>query len=242
MKNASVDIIIPIYNEEKVIESSVLKLRDFVKKNLPGNRCRIIVADNASTDKTLSIVKKLSKKYDDVGFDYIPRKGRGIALRTVWLNSKADMMCYMDADLSTELIALPKLVDAMESGYDLVYASRLSPESDTIRSFKRELLSRGYNLWVKMMLQTKFSDAQCGFKGITRKRAQEIIPWIKDNDWFFDTEMLVLGEKRGYKIFEIPVKWDEDPDTKVKIFRTVYSFLRDVIRLRFDLWFRKGLI
>ena len=239
-KKKSLQVVIPVYNEEAVLEESVLKLRDFLGKNMPAYDWQIIVADNASTDRTLAIARRLSKKFNDVGFIHLDKKGRGRALRKAWTHTKADIVSYMDVDLSTDLEAFPVMVEAVAfRGYDLATGSRLMSGSRTKRGLKREILSQGYRAIVRAVLRTRITDVQCGFKAAAGKAARELAPWIKDNNWFFDTELLIVGEKRGYRVFETPVTWDEDLHSKVRIFKTIYDYLRDVSRLRYEMWFNK---
>lgn len=232
MENIKVDIVIPVYNEEYILEKSIEILRDYLIKNFKYD-WSIIIVDNASIDRTLEKASKLSKKYSDVKVIYLDKKGRGGALRRAWLESDADILSYMDVDLSTKLDAFPKLIDAIANeGYDIATGSRLIKGSKTRRSLKREVLSRGYNLIVKLFLSTKFSDAQCGFKAISKKVAREIISKIKDNVWFFDTELLVLAEKKGFKIKDIPVEWLEDEDSRVQLYDTMHTYIRSLWHLR----------
>ncbi|MCX6707509.1 MAG: glycosyltransferase [Candidatus Woesearchaeota archaeon] len=197
-----------------------------------------MVADNASKDRTLEIAKELSSRMKNVGYIHLDQKGRGRALRKAWTESNADIVSYMDVDLSTELEAFPKMINGMlAKGYNVATGTRLTKKSRTTRSFFRESLSRGYNYIVRTILWIRYSDAQCGFKAATRKAVREIVPLIQDNEWFFDTELLTLGEKYDYGIYELPVTWIEDPDSRVRIAKTVYQYLRDVMRLRFQLWF-----
>jgi len=192
----------------------------------------IVIADNGSIDRTLAVAQDLAAKYPDVTYTHLPEKGRGRALRKAWLESTADIVSYMDVDLSTDLRAFPKLVAAIEEGYDVAIGSRLSSQSQTKRSLKRELISRCYNLLIKAMFFTRFSDAQCGFKALSRKAVQELVPLIVNQEWFFDTELLILAEKKGYRIKEIPVEWIEDPDTRVNIRKTVMEDLKGLWRMR----------
>jgi len=146
-------------------------------------------------------------------------------------------MCYTDVDLSTELAALPRLVHAIvEEGYHVATGSRLMRASRTTRSPKREFISRSYNLFVKAVLWTSFSDAQCGFKAVSRRAVAEIVPEVKDQSWFFDTELLVLAEKWGYGVRDVPVRWTEDDDSRVKILRTAWDDIKGVLRVRWRLW------
>jgi glycosyltransferase involved in cell wall biosynthesis len=228
----TIDVVIPVYNEEHVLTQSVNTLRQFLEKNLP-NQCTVVIADNASADKTWEIAQALSRAHPDVAAIHLDEKGRGRALRKAWLESTADIVSYMDVDLSTELDAFPKLIQAIEDGYSIAIGSRLLRGSSVKRSFKRELTSRSYNFIIKAMFRTTFADAQCGFKALSRKAAKELVPLIKDHEWFFDTELLILAEQRGHRISEIPVAWVEDSDTRVAIVKTALDDLKGLLRLRF---------
>ncbi|MFN2399238.1 MAG: dolichyl-phosphate beta-glucosyltransferase [Gemmatimonadaceae bacterium] len=235
---ATLDVVIPVLNEAHVLERSVGTVRRFLSENLKYS-WRVVIVDNGSTDGTREVAQKLQTQYDDVTFYYLEERGRGRALRHAWTASQADVVCYTDVDLSTELAALPKLVDAILSGrYDVATGSRLMKESQTVRSLKRELISRAYNLLVKGVLRTSFSDAQCGFKAVSRRAVERIVPQIQDDCWFFDTELLVLAEKQGYRVKDIPVLWVEDDDSRVKIIRTAWDDIKGVCRLRWALWHR----
>ena len=226
------DIVIPVYNEEAALPGSIERLTLFLDTNL-ANPWQVIIADNASTDGTRQVSEELCRLFPGVNYSYVPQKGRGRALRATWLASKADIVSYMDVDLSTDLGHFPPLMAALESGFDLATGSRLSRESQVTRAFKREFISRSYNMLVRSMFFTKFPDAQCGFKALTRQAAQAIIPAIKNNNWFFDTELLIIAAKRGYRISSIPVKWDDDPTSTVNITNTVIEDFKGLLRLRF---------
>ena len=229
---ASVDIVIPVYNEEHVLAESLSTLRKFLSQGF-SHQYRIVVADNASTDGTLAVAQGLAQKHPDVASLHIPQKGRGRALRAAWLASPADVLSYMDVDLSTDLVAFPPLIEAIASeGYDVAIGSRLARGADIKRSLKREATSRVYNVMIKGLFFTRFSDAQCGFKAVSRRAVQELVPLIENNEWFFDTELLILAEKAGYRIKEIPVHWLEDPDTRVNVPQTVWEDVRGLVRLR----------
>ncbi len=229
---ATVDIVIPVYNEEQALPRSIVILVDFLKANL-RNPWQIVIADNASTDKTQSVSEMLCERYSGVNYLHIPQKGRGRALRAACLDSAADIVSYMDVDLSTDLSHFPPLVESLQQGYHIAIGSRLSRGSRVTRSLKREVVSRSYNLLIKSMFFTPFRDAQCGFKAMTRQAARAIIPHVKNDNWFFDTELLIIAAKRGYRIKEIPVKWDDDPNTTVNIARTAAEDLAGLLRLRF---------
>ncbi|MFC2142656.1 glycosyltransferase [Acidobacteriota bacterium] len=229
-----VDIVIPVLNEAHVLENSVATLREFLSGNL-SHAWRVVIVDNGSTDGTSEVAQKLEDEHEDVWFVHLDEKGRGRALREAWVTSTADVMLYTDVDLSTELAALPKLVDALvEEDYDISIGSRLARGAETRRCFKREITSRVYNIFIKCVLFTRFTDAQCGFKAVTRRIVEEVVPQVKDEYWFFDTELLVLAEKQGYRIKDIPVLWIEDDDTRVKIIPTAWEDIKGVFRLR---WF-----
>jgi len=227
-----VDVIVPVYNEEKALEPSVLRLRDFLNGNMPGG-FRITVADNGSTDSTASVARGLAARYPDVALLHLDQKGRGRALRKAWLESTADIVAYMDVDLSTDLNAFPLLVRALQDGYDIAIGSRLLSGAQVQRSFKREFLSRGYNLMIRALFWTSFHDAQCGFKALWQRTARELIPLVKDQNWFFDTELLLVGARRKCRIKEVPVKWVEGEHTTVHIRGTVLEDVKGLLRVRF---------
>lgn len=230
-----VDVAIPVLNEAHVLEKSVETVRAFLGENL-SCRWRVVVVDNGSTDGTDAVARRLSHAYSDVQFIQLPQRGRGRALRHVWTQSDADIMCYTDVDLSTELAALPKMVQSIAvDGFDLATGSRLLPQSQTTRSAKREFISRSYNVFVKLVLWTSFSDAQCGFKAISRNACAVLVPEVEDQSWFFDTELLTLAEKRGFRIADIPVRWIEDDDSRVKIVKTAWDDIKGVFRVRWKL-------
>lgn len=227
-----VDAVIPVYNEAHVLEKSVATLSAFLTAHLPYD-WRIVVADNASTDRTLAVAERIAHENRRVTVLHLDQKGRGRALKAAWLASDADVLSYMDVDLSTDIRAYPALVRAIaEEGYDVATGSRLAPGSRTTRGLKREILSRGYNLLIKAAFRTHFSDAQCGFKAISRKAARELLPRIENNEWFFDTELLILAERHGYRVKDLPVRWVDDPDSRVDIRKTVLEDLQGLWRLK----------
>ena len=235
----SVDIVIPVLNEAHVLERIVNTVRRVLERDFPY-RGQIVIVDNGSSDGTDEVARQLAAEYPNVRFLHLDQRGRGRALRNAWLQSKADAVCYMDVDLSTDLKHLPQLIGAIaEEGYDVATGSRLMKKSAIRRSLKRELISRIYNLFVKAVLGTRFSDAQCGFKAMSRRAIEQIVPQVEDQSWFFDTELLVLAEKYGYRIKDIPVVWIEDDDSRVKILRTGWDDIKGVFRLRRQLWKRR---
>jgi glycosyltransferase involved in cell wall biosynthesis len=229
----TVDIVIPVYNEEHSLPLCLRQLLPFCRERLTGYRWQVVIADNGSIDRTHQVALDLHLLHpEEVRVLHLDRKGRGRALKRAWSESDADIRCYMDVDLSTDIEALPLLLDAIRDGNDLATGSRLKRGAQTTRSFKRELTSRSYNLIIKAAFRQRFSDAQCGFKAISRRAAEELLPLVQDNNWFFDTELMLLAEKNGYRIADIPVAWVEDPDTRVKIVRTALEDLRGLARLR----------
>ena len=230
---ASVDIIIPVLNEEHDLSRCVATLRGFLAGAIP-NPWRIVIADNGSDDTTPEVSRRLVQEYPEVGYLRLEQRGRGRALRKAWLESQADLVSYMDVDLSTDLSAFPPMVKALEEGYDLAVGSRLARGAKVSRRMlKREITSRGYNMLIKTMFFTRFSDAQCGFKALTRAAAQALVPHIKDTGWFFDSELLIIAEKRGFRIKDVPVAWTDDPDTRVRVVRTALKDVQGLLRLRF---------
>jgi len=231
----TVDLVIPVLNEAHVLERSVRTVRRFLKEN-PSRfpyAWRLVIVDNGSTDGTQAVAHRLSQTYADVDYIHLDQRGRGRALRSAWLQSSADIVCYMDVDLSTDLNHLPQLVGAIASeGYDVSTGSRLMKGAMVTRSLKRELISRIYNVMVKALVHTRFSDAQCGFKAVSRRAVEQIVPQIEDQSWFFDTELLVLAEKQGFRIKDVPVLWIEDDDSRVKIFKTGWDDIKGLFRLR----------
>ncbi len=234
-KRYSLKIVIPIYNEEAELETNITKLHSFLKNNLKIYNWHITIADNASTDRSLVIAKKLTKIYPEISYMHLAKKGRGRAVKKVWRESKDDILAYMDADLSTNLSNLPPLLSALTSGYDIAIGSRLLSQSSVAkRPLKREILSRGYNILIKVFFGITFSDAQCGFKAVTKRVVKVLVPNIKDNAWFFDSELLIIGEKLGYKIYEEPVVWVDNPGSTVRVLKTVYGDLSGLWRLFWD--------
>ncbi|MCZ4499570.1 MAG: Sugar translocase [Marmoricola sp.] len=224
------DVVIPVYNEEAQLADSVDRVRRHLE-TLPWS-FRITVADNASVDGTEMIGRRLENRYAEVRLVRLAEKGRGRALRQAWSTSDSTVLVYMDVDLSTDLDALLPLVAPLISGHsDLAIGSRLAPSARVVRGLKREVISRGYNLILRTALRVGFSDAQCGFKAIRRDAADQLLPLVEDQEWFFDTELLTLAERAGLRIHEVPVDWTDDPTSTVDIVRTALADLRGVLRV-----------
>ena len=196
---------------------------------------RIVIADNGSTDSTRDVAAALCRDYDRVRYLRLDERGRGRALRTAWLESEADILAYMDVDLSTELEALPRLVAALEAdGFDIAVASRLKRGARVIgRPPHREVISRVYSLMVRTMFLSSIQDYQCGFKAISKEAVRDLAPLVEDNGWFFDSELILLARSNGYRIKEVPVGWADDPDSRVRIVNTAYEDIKGLLRLRF---------
>ncbi|MGC3994579.1 MAG: glycosyltransferase [Propionicimonas sp.] len=230
-RTALVDVIIPVYNEEADLAASVLGLDAYLSDGFPYGY-RIVIADNASTDGTWAVAQRLAARNRSVWAVHLDAKGRGRALRQAWLASDADVVAYMDVDLSTDLKALLPLVAPLVSGHsDVAIGTRLARGSRVARGPKREFISRSYNLLLRTALGATFTDAQCGFKAVRRDVAQQLLPLVEDNNWFFDTELLVLAERAGLRIHEVPVDWVDDPGSTVDIVATAQEDLRGIWRL-----------
>ncbi|RJL26456.1 glycosyltransferase [Bailinhaonella thermotolerans] len=226
-----VEVVVPVYNEARVLVSSVTRLHDYLSGTFPYS-FRVTIADNASTDGTWELARGLAERLPHVRAVRLERKGRGRALRHVWRDSDADVVAYMDVDLSTGLEAFLPLVAPLLSGHsDVAIGTRLSRGASVVRGPKRELISRAYNLLLRLALGAGFSDAQCGFKAVRAEVAQALLPAVRDEEWFFDTELLLLAEHHGLRIHEVPVDWVDDPDSRVDILRTALADLRGVARV-----------
>jgi len=234
----AVEIVVPVLDEAAALEPGIRRLDAYLRESFPFS-ARITIADNGSTDGTWQIATELASELRDVRAMRLEEKGRGRALHAVWSGSDAQVLAYMDVDLSTELAALLPLVAPLLSGHsDLAIGTRLAAGAHVVRGAKRELISRSYNAILHIVLGARFSDAQCGFKAIRAERARELLPLVRDRAWFFDTELLILAQRAGLRIHEVPVDWTDDPDSRVDIVSTAVADLRGVARLVRD--FRAG--
>jgi putative flippase GtrA len=226
-----VEIVVPVYNEAPQLAERIVALRSFLDESFPF-RAVVTIVDNASTDDTYAVATALSDSMSGVAVLHLDRKGRGFALREAWSTSSAPVVAYMDVDLSTSLEALLPLVAPLLSGHrDVTIGSRLARGARVVRGPRRELISRTYNFILRMTLRGRFSDAQCGFKALRREAAERILPLVEDNQWFFDTELLVMAERLGLRIGEVPVDWVDDPDSRVHIASTATDDLRGIWRM-----------
>jgi glycosyltransferase involved in cell wall biosynthesis len=229
----TVEIVIPVYNEEAGLARSIVRLHSFLadRRAMPF-AWRILIADNASTDGTLAIAHRLADELPGVAVLHLDQRGRGRALRAAWASSTAEIVAYMDVDLSTDLAALLPLLASIASGHsEVAIGSRLARNARVTRGAKREFISRSYNLILRTLLRARFSDAQCGFKAIRTETVRALLPHIRDEEWFFDTELLMLAQRRGLRIAEVPVDWVDDPDSRVDILATALADLRGVRRI-----------
>ncbi|MEU9453408.1 glycosyltransferase [Streptomyces sp. NPDC048277] len=225
------DLAVPVFNEETDLEPSVRRLHAHLRETFPYP-FRITVADNASTDATPLIAARLAGELPEVEWIRLAEKGRGRALRAAWSGSSAPVVAYLDVDLSTGLSALLPLVAPLLSGHsDLAIGTRLAPSSRVVRGPKREFVSRCYNVLLRCTLSVGFSDAQCGFKAVRREVAGQLLPLVRDSAWFFDTELLVVAERAGLRIHEVPVDWVDDPDSRVALLSTALADLRGIARV-----------
>jgi glycosyltransferase involved in cell wall biosynthesis len=233
-----VEIVVPVRNEERELVPNVTRLVAHLRDGFPFT-ARVTIADNGSTDATWTLARGLADAYPGlVRAVRLDLPGRGRALRAVWSASDADVVAYMDVDLSTDIAALLPLVAPLLAGdADVAIGSRLAPGARVRRGLKRTVLSRGYNLLLRAALEVGFSDAQCGFKALRSAAARAVLPCVADNGWFFDTELLVLAERARLHIHEVPVQWVDSPDSRVRILATVLADLRGMWRL----WWGLGL-
>ena len=231
----ALDVVIPGLNEEQGLADTIATLSAFLAEQMDEYAWQVVIADNGSTDATQDIGRQLSAESDRVRYLRLEQRGRGRALKHAWTRSDADVMAYMDMDLSTDLAYLPALVSAIvEDGHDVAVGSRLKRGAEVVgRTPKREFISRCYSLLFRSMFLTGFVDAQCGFKAISRRVVEQVLPLVQDTGWFFDSELLILCEKNGYSVEEVPVRWVDDPDSRVRIMSTAYADIKGLLRLRF---------
>lgn len=231
-KNPTLNVCIPVYNEEAELRTSVMTLVSFLQQNLKDFTWDVTIVDNASTDRTREIAQTLAKEFPHVHSLHLAQKGRGRAVKYAWSKSTHDVVAYLDVDLSTDLKHLPPLVRSLTRGYDIAIGSRNARGARVYgRNFVRTITSKGYMTLIKLAFWVHFSDAQCGFKAVTRKVVRDLIPHIWDNAWFFDTELLLNAEKLGLRIYEEPVTWIDNPGSTVRVWRTALGDLQGLWRM-----------
>ena len=232
----TVDVVVPVLDEERTLAANVELLVGYLRREYPFG-FRVVIADNASTDATPEIAAALDAAHDEVDVLRLERRGRGLALRTAWRASDADVVAYMDVDLSTNLESFLPLVAPILSGHsELAIGTRLVRQAHVRRRLEREVLSRGYNALVHAGFRAGFSDAQCGFKAVRADVARRLLPLVEDDGWFFDSELLLLAERNGYRIHEVPVDWVEDLDSRVDLLPTIAGDLAGLVRVRRSFW------
>jgi len=231
-------IVIPAYNEEKIIKQTLLEVDKFLTEQIKAEYL-LVVADNNSNDQTAQVVKGLIGQIKNLVYLFVEQKGKGIAIRTAWQKYEADynVFIFMDADLATDLQALPDLIEGVKQGKDIVIGSRYLKESQVTKTVLRRIFSFGYRLVLKIFLGTKIKDLPCGFKAVNKRVIKEILPQVDNNTWFFDNELVYLAEKSGLKIKEIPVRWQEprtdDNASKVQVLKVSWLYLKEIWRLKF---------
>jgi glycosyltransferase involved in cell wall biosynthesis len=231
-KNRSLNVVLPVYNEAAELKDSVSRLKRCLLLFPENYSWKITIVDNASDDRTMDIARRLAKEDGRVIALHLDEKGRGRAVKHAWMHSRDDILSYMDIDLSTDLKHFKKLILSLESGFDVAIGSRNLPRSCVSgRSLLRTITSKGYIFLIKIFFFAHFSDAQCGFKAVTRSAAHSLIPLVVDNEWFFDTELLIRAEKMGFHIYEEPVTWVDNPGSTVRVMKTATGDFLGLLRL-----------
>ncbi|MCD4705776.1 glycosyltransferase [bacterium] len=231
------NITLPCYNEDKILNNNIIELFDFLSENIAEDDWQIIIADNNSTDNTAKIAQELTKKFEQVKYLFIAKKGKGIAIKSGWQKFEADIYIFMDADLSTNLNALPELINSIKKeNYDIAVGSRFHKKSKVNRTIIRKFISNGYRFIKKIILNSNVADMPCGFKAVNKKTIEQILPKVRNNEWFFDSELLILAEHFKYKIKEIPVKWEDiregEDKSKVKIISLGIKYFKNLLELK----------
>lgn len=229
-------IVLPAYNEEKIVRQNLQQLAGFCQHQLTDD-WQIVVADNKSTDKTKEITQELAVENSKITYYYLPQRGKGLAVVSAWQSFPADFYCFMDIDLATDIKALPELIKGLkQENYDLVIGSRRHSQSVVKRSFIKKVISRGYGLIVRLLLNSKLRDHPCGFKAVNQKVIKELLPQVKNDQWFFDTELLILAERSNFRIKEVPVQWAEHKvagrKSQVKVISLIFNYLKEVWQLK----------
>lgn len=231
MAKISLAVVVPVYNEEVDLARNIPALHSFLERKMTKYDWEIVIADNASVDKTPDVSRRLLK-LGRIRYVRLEQKGRGRALKKVWRDSNEEILAYMDIDLSSDISFFPKLIEKIEQGSDVAIGSRLASGAKVLnRPLVREIMSRGYSFLFRNVFGTRFKDAQCGFKAIKRETAQKILPQITDTGWFFDTELLIIAQKAGFKIAEVPIIWKDDPTSTVKVAKTAWGNAKGMWRI-----------
>ena len=231
----SLHVVLPCLNEEKSLAGTITTVSEFLSAQMDAYDWFITIADNGSTDASPTIGRRLAAENGRVRYLRLDQRGRGRALKRAWTESAADVAAFMDVDLSTDLRALPALVSAVaDGGYDMAIGSRSRPGAQVLgRSFHRKFMSWGFSFMARGMFFSRFADQRCGFKAVSRRVVRDVLPLVRSPGWFFDSELLMLCEKSGYSICELPVRWADDPDSRVRILHAVWEMTTGLLRLRF---------
>jgi len=239
MEKTGLCVVVPVYNEEKDLPVNIPKLLSFLEKNMSSYDWEIVIADNASTDKTPEVAKNLARG-ERIKYLRLEQKGRGRALKKAWSQSKKELLSYMDVDLSSDILYFPKLIKALENGVDIAIGSRLAKGAKVFgRTLIREIMSRGYSFLFRSLFRTKFKDAQCGFKAIKKDVWDKLEAVVCDPHWFFDTELLIIAQKAGFAISEVPIVWTDNPSSTVKVAKTAWGDIKGLCRLLIGMPWKK---
>lgn len=233
-----VEFCLPIYNEEKILEDNVIHLYNYCFKQNYVFEWKIVLLNNGSKDKTEEICLALVDRYPGkIKLENMAEPGKGRALRCYLLKSRADVLSYMDIDLAVSLENLNDLIEPVISGnYDLVFGSRLLTDSRVSRSYLRSISSIFYNFLSRRILGHSYKDLQCGFKAMNKEVVNKVLPYLVDNNWFLDTELIAWSDFFKFKVKEIPVAWSENRysarKSKVKLVRDGFGFIRNLVELK----------
>lgn len=238
MQSPNLSAVIPVYNDRESLEAAIPLSIEILETIDP--EFELIIAEDGSTDGSANVVKEWETRDPKVRLLHSDeRLGRGLALTRAFHSAKGDIVCYYDVDMATDISHLPELIGAIRNGFDVATGSRLLPESRIVRSGNREIASRGYNFLVRTFLHSAIYDHQCGFKAFRRDRILPLLSSVRDTHWFWDTEMLVRGQRAGYRIREFPVRWREGRGTTVRK-NDVLTMGRSILRLWWQLHVEKG--
>ncbi|MDD1729149.1 MAG: glycosyltransferase family 2 protein [Methanospirillum sp.] len=227
-----ISVVIPVYNDISALKKAIPQTLQLMEQNYSG--FEIIIAEDASTDGSAECAASWQERDSRiVHLHRDQRLGRGSALSTAAMRAKGDIFCYFDVDLATDMAYLPQIINVVDEGADIATGSRLLSDSDITRSLNREIKSRGYNWLVRFILRSRLNDHQCGFKAFRRNKLLALLPEICDTHWFWDTEVLVRAQRKGFQIAEIPVLWREGPGTTVKS-QDIWKMGRSIL----NLWWR----
>lgn len=237
MKKRRVDIMLPVYHGNlDEIPMSIQKQVEYYEKALGEYEWRIVLAINGpNAENVISLAQKLGKKDKRIAYAYVERPGKGSGIIHSWSRSTADIISYMDIDLSTDIRDFAHLVSQIKAGYDIAIGSRFHPDSIVTRSLKRRIVSFAYHkLFMKFVLGVKtYTDGQCGFKAVSPRVVREILPLVRNRNWFFESEMLYIAERKGLRIKEVPVQWTESEFSGMSLYKAIFEFIRCIIGLRF---------